>query len=255
MFYRFIRKQISACIFGIALLFGIVASRMLWQADWSVARYDALLVYAIIIQVLLLAYKLETWREARVIIVFHIVGTVMELFKTSVGSWNYPEENFFRIAGVPLFSGFMYSAVGSYIARSWRLFDCRFVHYPKLWISFALGAAIYVNFFTHHIFVDMRYALIAAIIILYHKTILFFTIDVKQYSLPLLIPFVMLALLLWAAENIATYNNIWLYPHQMDAWEMVSFHKMESWFLLMLLSFVLVSINHKPTLADKGMIR
>ena len=61
------------------------------------------------------------------------VGTMMEIFKTSVGSWIYPEPSFFRIAGVPLFSGFMYSCVGSYIARAWRLFDFRFTHHPPRW--------------------------------------------------------------------------------------------------------------------------
>lgn len=47
-----------------------------------------------------------------VITIFHVVGTAMEVFKTHAGSWVYPEENFFRIGGVPLFSGFMYAAVG-----------------------------------------------------------------------------------------------------------------------------------------------
>jgi len=30
-----------------------------------------------------------TFEEAKVILVFHIVGTVMEVFKTHVGSWVY----------------------------------------------------------------------------------------------------------------------------------------------------------------------
>ena len=37
----------------------------------------------------------------------------MEVFKTEAGSWTYPEDNLLRIGGVPLFSGFMYAAVGS----------------------------------------------------------------------------------------------------------------------------------------------
>ena len=39
----------------------------------------------------MLAFRLETWEEAKVIFVFHVVGTAMEIFKTSVGSWIYPE--------------------------------------------------------------------------------------------------------------------------------------------------------------------
>jgi uncharacterized membrane protein YoaT (DUF817 family) len=33
---------------------------------------------------------------------------------------------------VPLFTGFMYAAIGSYIARCWRLFDFRFTRHPPL---------------------------------------------------------------------------------------------------------------------------
>jgi len=81
---------------------------------------------AILIQLLMLLFKLETWEEARIILIFHIVGTVMEIFKTHMGSWIYPEPSVLRIMGVPLFSGFMYACVGSYIARVWRIFDFRF---------------------------------------------------------------------------------------------------------------------------------
>lgn len=96
------------------------------------------------------AFKLEAWEEAKVILIFHIVGTAMEIFKTHAGSWVYPEENFFRIGGVPLFSGFMYAAVSSYMTRINRIFDIRLNHYPPLWATFQLASTIYINFFTHH---------------------------------------------------------------------------------------------------------
>ena len=66
------------------------------------------------------------------ILVF-VVGTAMEVFKTSMGSWTYPEAAIFRIEGVPLFSGFMYATVGSYLARVSRLFDFRFTRHPPIW--------------------------------------------------------------------------------------------------------------------------
>ena len=253
--YRFLIMQASACLFGIALIFGIIVSHMLWQESWLIARYDALFVYAVLLQSVLLATKQETLPELRVIFMFHIIGTVMELFKTHVGSWHYPEMNVIRIAGVPLFSGFMYSAVGSYIARCWRLYECRFEHYPQTWLTASLAGAIYGNFFSHHYVVDMRYLLFAGIIILYLKTRVTFWVADRETSLPLLLPFAMLAVLLWLAENIATAANIWLYPHQLQQWQMVSVHKIGSWFMLMLLSFVLVSFIHKPQqsmLADGG---
>src|SRR3546814_3488698 len=90
-----------------------------------------------------LAFRLETPKEALVILIFHFVGTVMELFKTAAGSWQYPEASVLHIGAVPLFSGFMYAAVGSYIARVWRIFDFRYSGYPPIWTSYALAAAIY----------------------------------------------------------------------------------------------------------------
>ena len=83
----------------------------------NVLTVASLLLAAVAIQIAMLAFRLETFEEARVIFVFHVVGTVMEIFKTSVGSWLYPEPSLLRIGGVPLFSGFMYAAIGSYIAR------------------------------------------------------------------------------------------------------------------------------------------
>lgn len=105
-------KQAWACIFGGLLLFGILATAI-WFPDIGISRYDFLFCYALGIQLLLLAFRLESWRELGVIMLFHIMATAMELFKTSgsIGSWNYPESSIIRIANVPLFAGFMYSAV------------------------------------------------------------------------------------------------------------------------------------------------
>jgi|TARA_R100001369_G_C3322529_1_gene169195 uncharacterized membrane protein YoaT (DUF817 family) len=62
--------------------------------------------------------------------------------------------------------------------------------------------------------------------------------------MPLLLGWFLVALFIWFAENIATYANIWIYPNQANEWQMVPLAKLSSWFLLMLLSFVLVaSIN------------
>ena len=66
------------------------------------------------------------------------------------------EANLLRIGGVPLFTGFMYAAVGSYLARVWRLFDFRFRAHPPLAATLALSALIYANFFAHHFIADFR---------------------------------------------------------------------------------------------------
>lgn len=242
----FALKQAWACLFGAILLVLILLTHFLWPADCALARYDFLFLAALLVQGLLLAFRLETWDEARVILVFHMVGTVMELFKTSVGSWIYPEDNLIRLAGVPLFSGFMYASVGSYFARVWRLFDFRYTGYPPVWATVALSVAIYVNFFTHHYVWDMRYVLFALVLVVYGRTWIYFTPKSHRVRMPVVAALFFGACAIWLAENFSTFGNIWLYPEQLRGWQMVPLSKLGSWFLLMILSGVLVSLVQKP---------
>ena len=234
-------KQAWACLFGALLLALLLLTHFVYPDDAALHRYDFLTLAALTIQVGMLLFRLETWDEAKVILIFHVVGTVMELFKTAAGSWIYPEDSFLHIAGVPLFSGFMYASVGSYIARVWRIFDFRYSAYPPRWATYALAAAIYVNFFAHHWLPDIRLLLFAVTFWLFRKTRVHFRNWRVHRWMPLLLGFLLVALFIWLAENIATFANAWNYPGQEDGWEMVSLAKLGSWYLLMLISFVLVS--------------
>ncbi len=40
--------------------------------------------------------------------------------------------------------------------------------------------------------------------------------------------------------------RIWIYPSQAVVWHMVGIEKILAWFLLMIISFVLVSLVHRP---------
>jgi uncharacterized membrane protein YoaT (DUF817 family) len=245
-FWLFGLKQAYASIFGGFLLATMLITRY-WYPIEGLHRYDFIFLAAIAFQVFLLVTKLETLRESVVIIVFHLVATVMELFKTSdaIGSWVYPEEYIFGIANVPLFTGFMYSAVGSYIARIWRIFEFEYSHYPPKWQTVVLVSLIYLNFFSHHFIWDLRWVLIAATIFLFYRTDIYFRVNHARRHMPILLGWFLVALFIWIAENIATYANVWIYPNQSAEWQMVSLAKLSSWYLLMLLSFVLVTlINH-----------
>lgn len=235
----FLRNQLSAASFAIILLVLMATTRLWWPFD-GLARYDALLAAAILVQIALLAGGWETWGEARVILIFHVVGTIMEIFKTMAGSWVYPEPGIFKLYGVPLMTGFMYSAVGSYIARSWRLMDMRLERAPPLWAMGALAAAIYVNFYSHHYVWDWRYALFGLTVALFWRSRLSMRLADLRLAIPPLALFLAVGLLIWVAENIATWANIWLYPPQQGGWRMVTPHKIGSWTLLMILSFALV---------------
>jgi uncharacterized membrane protein YoaT (DUF817 family) len=239
-------KQAWACLFGGAMLFLIIATKYLSPDDLGLARYDVLFLAALAIQLSMLVFKLETPSEAKVILIFHIVGTAMEIFKTSAGSWVYPESNFFRIGGVPLFSGFMYASVGSYLARISRIFDMHYSNYPPLWATLLLAAAIYFNFFAHHFVADMRYILFAATAALYARTVVHYRVFRFRHRMPLLLGFLLVALFIWFGENIGTWSRAWLYPGQSAGWTRVPIGKLGAWYLLMIISFVLVSLVHRP---------
>lgn len=245
-FWWFGLKQAWACIFGGLLLLAIMVTSLWYPEGALVARYDFLFLYALVIQAVLLAAKMETWSEAQVILLFHIVGTVMEVFKTSVGSWTYPEENLIRIMGVPLFSGFMYASVGSYLARVWRAFDFRFDNYPPVWITALVALGIYVNFFSHHYVPDMRYLLFVVVLLMFRRTWIYFSVVHGRYRMPVLLAIFLGAFFIWVAENIATFGGIWLYPNQHFTWQLVPFAKLGSWFLLMIISGVLLTFVQKP---------
>ncbi len=238
-------KQGWACLFGALLLALLVGTHLFYPANAPVARYDFLVIGAVLIQAGMLAFRLESLDEAKVILIFHVVGTIMELFKTTQGSWLYPEPGLLKIGAVPLFSGFMYAAVGSYIARIWRIFDVRFDHHPPAWTTWLLAAAIYVNFFTHHWLPDIRLLLFAATGLLFWRTRFWFTPFRKARSMPFLLGQFLVAVFIWLAENLGTFSNAWLYPSQRAGWHFVPPSKLGAWFLLMLISFVLVSLIHR----------
>ena len=245
-FLAFGFKQAWACLFGGLMLALLLTTHLFYPDDAALHRYDVLTLGAIVIQAGMLGFRLETWREAQVIAMFHVVGTVMELFKTHAGSWVYPEASVLRIADVPLFSGFMYAAVGSYIARVWRIFDFRYSGYPPMWATAMLAGAIYVNFFGHHWVWDFRWVLFGATAVLYARCWVYFKPLSTFRRMPMLVGFGLVALFIWFAENLGTFARAWSYPNQKDEWQMVSIAKYGSWYLLMIISFVLVSLRHRP---------
>jgi uncharacterized membrane protein YoaT (DUF817 family) len=233
-------KQAWACLFGGCMVALLLASALYWPKGAPIARYDALTLAAIAIQVVLIACRMETRREALVIFVFHLVGTAMEVFKTARGSWVYPEASLLHIGGVPLFTGFMYAAIGSYIAQAWRLFDFRFTDHPPLWAGMVLAAGIYINFFTHHYVVDARPVLFLAMVLLFGRTWIHFRIRRVHRRMPLLAGLCLVSVFIWLAENVGTFARAWVYPAQKHGWQPVAPAKMGAWLLLMTISYVLV---------------
>jgi uncharacterized membrane protein YoaT (DUF817 family) len=244
-------KQAWACVFGAAMLMILVAARLWYPDDAWLHRNDALTLAAIAIQAAMIIFGLETFRELRVVVLFHLVGTGMEVFKTWAGSWSYSDGGWLHVGAVPLYSGFMYAAVGSYMVRVYRLFDLRFTRYPPLWLSALVAVACYVNFFTHHYIVDLRWVLIIAVFAVFGRSMMYFRVFDRPLRMPLVLAFGLVATFIWFAENIATWAGAWFYPDQLDGWHLVSPSKLAAWFLLMIISVVLVTWVYPPIPPDR----
>lgn len=239
--FFFTLKELRAVIFPALFLLTLFLSNYIPLG--GLYRYDFLFIAAVIIQIVLIVCKLETKDEAKTIFLFHIIGLCLELYKThpSVGSWTYPESGYLMIMGVPLYSGFMYAAVGSYVAHAWKAFNLRITNHPPYAISVVLCFLIYLNFFTNHFIPDFRILLFLMIFAIYFKTDVYFTPRRSEHRMPLIVSFILIAFFVWLAENIATFYGAWKYPGQIHTWEVVSFHKITSWFLLVIICFIVVA--------------
>ncbi|MBT9099005.1 DUF817 domain-containing protein [Methylovulum psychrotolerans] len=234
-------KEARACLF--AGLFFLAVFALPRQGVFGIPRYDALLLIALVIQLWMVWAKLETWDELKAICLFHILGFLLELFKTSSGikSWGYHDFAYTKIGTVPLFSGFMYAAVGSYIIQIWRMLDLRVRHHPPYWMATVVALLIYGNFFTQHYIGDYRGYIGAAALGLYARTTVVFRPFDKVRQMPLLLGFVLIGFFIWLAENLSTFFGIWQYPNQLGAWSAVHVGKWSSWSLLVVMTFTIVT--------------
>lgn len=234
-------KEARACLFaGLFFLSIFLVPR---AGLFGLPRYDVLLVIALAIQALMIWTRLETWDEAKAILLFHIVGFVLEVFKvsSSIQSWSYSDFGYTKVLGVPLFSGFMYAAIGSYIIQAWRLFDLRIRHHPPYWMATLIAVAIYLNFFTHHFIGDYRWYIAACAIGLYARSTVVFRPYDRDRQMPLLLAFVLIGFFIWLAENISTFFGIWHYPNQLGAWSAVHIGKWSSWSMLVIMTITIVA--------------
>ena len=121
---------------------------------------------------------------------------------------------------MPLFTGFMYAAIGSYIARCWRLFDFRFMRHLRRVVLVLLALGIYVNFFAHHYVRTRACRCSRSRLCCSAAAGVHFKVWRVHRRMPLLLGFGLVALFIWFAENIGTLTA-WMYPNQRHGWELV----------------------------------
>jgi uncharacterized membrane protein YoaT (DUF817 family) len=234
---RFAWVEAQCCLFAVLFFAGLALVRLV---PLPIDPADALLLWCLAVTLGLWLARWETGREVGVIFGFHLVGLALELFKVRQGSWSYPDTGVATIGGVPLYSGFMYAAVGSYVCQAWRRMHLRITGY-RPWATAVVAALIYLNFFTSHVTVDVRIVLAAALLVVTRRTWVHFTVGRHRHAMPLALSFVLIGFFLWAAENGATFLRAWQYPSQESVWTLVHAAKLGSWSLLVVVSIVLVA--------------
>lgn len=243
-------EEAMSCVFPACIFISLALLKITPLPGMPV--YDWMLVICIAVQIIMVRAGLETIDELKVICVFHLIGLALELYKVHMGSWDYPQPGWTKIGGVPLYSGFMYASVASYLCQAWRRLHIRLNRWPSSVWTVTLGAAIYLNFMTHHFIPDLRWLLAALLFVLFFRTTLYFKVGDIVYRMPLTLGFALVGFFIWIAENIGTWLGAWRYPHQQEGWSMVSWSKFSSWFLLVIVSFIIVAqLKHVKELRPK----
>ena len=232
-------KNAVSCIFPVTIFALLALSKVLPLG--ALARYDFLLICCLAMQAFMYITKLESRDELLVICLFHILGILMEWFKVSKHSWSYPEEAYSKFYGVPLYSGFMYASVASYMCQAWRRFELKMSPWPIYWIGWALSLFIYINFFTHHFIGDYRWILSALVIIAFYPAKVYFNTSGIRRQMPVILSFILIGFFIWLAENFATFFGAWKYTNQHNGWKVVHFQKISSWTLMTIVSYIIVA--------------
>ena len=228
----------------------------------GVSRYDLLLILCLAAQAAFVRFRYETMREFKVIMAFHVIGLILEIYKTHFHAWAYPGPSILHIAGVPLYSGFMYASVASYLCQAWRRLNLRLTNVPNWNLSCALAVAIYVNFFTERFFYDLRWVLITLVFIHFRRTRVScgptlpsnpaLYIPNQIIRMPLAIGLLLVGVFVWFAENFGTLCGAWQYPNQHHGWAIVHASKLGSWFLLVVIEFLIVAkLKYKTRNVDR----
>ncbi|WP_082798912.1 DUF817 domain-containing protein [Metasolibacillus fluoroglycofenilyticus] len=238
LFY-FGREQALSCLFPVVIFASLALTKFIPLP--ILARYDWLLLICLAMQWWMLRAGLETKDELKVITLFHFIGLALEIFKVHMGSWAYPEQGFFKIFGVPLYSGFMYASVASYLCQAWRRLHIELIYWPSFFAVVPLASAIYLNFFWHHFWIDIRWWLGLLVIIVFWRSSVNYKINGVNYRMPIVLSFALIGFFIWIAENIATFFGAWQYPNQTHAWSIVHLGKISSWLLLVIISFLIVA--------------
>jgi len=258
LLWSFAYQEAASCFFP-GLIFAFLLLTRLVEIPF-LSRYDFLLLVSIAIQAWMVwGIKIETVDELKTITLFHAIAMAMEIYKVNMGSWSYPGDAYTKVLGVPMFAGFMYASVASYITQAWRRLHLRLENFPASWVNWLFVISTYGNFYTNHFVYDFRWFIIAGMFVVYWRTRIYFSVyppfahaghsktsqadstPAPTFWMPVLLGFFMVGLFVWFGENIGTFLSAWQYPNQAGGWQLVPPSKLSSWFLLFIVSFLLIA--------------
>ncbi len=242
----------ASCAFALWIFFWLGVTR--WIEVPGLPRYDLMLLLCLGFQAYVVWRRIETLDELRVICLFHVLGLSMEIVKVRFGSWSYPGPGYAKVLGVPLFSGFMYASVASFMCQAWRRLDLVMVRWPRPLIAVPIAAAIYLNFYTNLILPDARWAILPALLVAFRRTWVEYTPCRIRRRMPILLAFGLIAFFIWLAENVGTFLSAWRYPSQHHGWRPVYLQKLSSWYLLVIVSLLIVVELKRTKLRRAGLL-
>lgn len=236
--FFFTYHHAASCAFAAWIFLWLGLTR--WIEVPGIARYDLMLLLCLAFQAFAVRRRIETLDELKVICLFHLLGLAMEIVKVRHGSWSYPGAGVAKVMGVPLFSGFMYASVASFMCQAWRRLDLAMVSWPRPAVAVPIAAAIYGNFFTNLFLPDVRWAILPLLLVAFGRTWVEYTPHRVRRRMPILVAFGLIAFFIWLAENIGTFLSAWRYPSQHHGWRPVYLQKLSSWYLLVIVSLLIV---------------
>ena len=185
---------------------------------------------------LVFALGVNRWEDALPMGLVFLLGIGLELQKTRLGAWDYAEGGVLMLGAKPLFVGFMYAAVASYVIRSLRLKELTVVLLPHWSVALGFSAVIYGAFFVN-LPIWFRPILLVVAVFAFQRARV---IAPSGSWLPVPVALGLAALLLWVAENVGTFTGTWTYRGQSPG-ELVTFSKIGAWFLLLNVVFWVVT--------------
>ncbi len=222
------------------MLIALLALTRAVELPW-LARYDWMFVLCVFVQLLMVATRLETWKDVAVVGVFHVLGMGLELYKVSQGSWSYPGSASLAVGPVPLYAGFMYGSVASYMALAWKLHGLQATGWPSAGMTLLIASLIYGQFFVPTWTLAARVAMVVLVALAFRKSTVHFAAGDGRWAIPMPLAFALIGSMIYVAENVATFLGAWSYPYQREGWVPVNPTKILSWILLMTVSLIVVA--------------